>query len=141
MYKFVAFFLHPATFAQIFISPQPDKLRDLCPGEEINITCETRGSTIIAWTSNEYIEQGGTQLEFATFNTVGEVRISPVNPNTVATLINKTTEGGRQVLRSQLHIIASADSIVTCINVGGGTTNAISIRLLGKQQSRIYGKL
>ena len=52
-------------------------------------TCETRGSTVLAWTSDEYIEAGGN--EFATFNNVGDTHTSPVNHNTVA-LINKTSE-------------------------------------------------
>ena len=128
--------MSPAGFTQMIISPQQDALEDLCPGEEANIICETRGSSIIAWTSEEYIERGGTQLEFATFNRVGETRVSPVNPNTVATLIEKSVDsnGNMQVLQSQLRIIASVDSTVTCINVDNGMSTSIRIQILGIHQ-------
>lgn len=121
-----------AGFTQRIISPEPGTLRNLCPGEEVNITCETRGSPIIAWTSDVYIETGGTQLEFASFSSIGDTSVSPVNPNTIAILVNNTIEGGMQVLVSQLRIIVSDDSgIIRCINVGGGTSTAVSIQTLG----------
>ena len=123
--------ISPTGSAQRILTPQSDTLRDLCPGEEINITCETRGSPIIAWTSDEYIERGGTQLQLAIFNNVGETRTSPINGNTVATLISNTIEGGVMVLQSQLRIIASADATVTCINVAAEKSSTISIQLLG----------
>ena len=125
------------TIAVIKPRAQQDALDNLnlCPGEEVLINCETRGSPIIAWTSEEYIEQGGTQLEFATFNNVGDTRISPVNPNTNATLIGKFDSNGNvQVLQSQLRIIASVDSTVTCINVGNGMSTSIRIQILGIHQ-------
>ena len=37
-------------------------------------TCETRGSTVLAWTSDEYIEAGGNELVFAT-STILETHI------------------------------------------------------------------
>ena len=125
--------IFPAGFTQRIISPQPDAVQDLCPGDIVTFTCETRGSPIIAWTSEEYIERGATQLDFATFNSIGTEEISPVNPNTVATLINNTIEDGVQVLVSQLRIIVSATfstSTVTCIDIGTGTINPIMIQLL-----------
>jgi hypothetical protein len=125
--------ISPAGFTQriTIVKPQQDTLEGLCPGEEVLITCETRGSEIIAWTSEEYIERGGTQLEFATFNNVGDIRISPVNPNTVANLTKNNIDNDVQVLWSQLHIRASVDSTVTCIQVGNGMSTSIRIQILG----------
>ena len=123
-----------AGYTQRIISPQPSELQNLCPGEEVNITCETRGSPILAWTSDEYIEQSGSYLEFTPFNNVGETRVSPVNPNTVATLINKTVEDGVQVLVPQLRITAQSQFMnpsVTCIDVGWGSQNTIWLHVLG----------
>ena len=111
----------------------------LCPGEIVIFTCETRGSTILAWTSDEYIEPGGTRLELATFNDVGDTRTSPVNLNTVATLISETRESGIDVLVSTLRIRALSeflDSSVTCIHVDGGTMNTTRIQVLGIKYSR-----
>ena len=59
-----------AGYTQRIISPQPSELQNLCPGEEVNITCETRGSPILAWTSDEYIEQSGSYLEFTEHSTM-----------------------------------------------------------------------
>ena len=108
----------------------------LCPGEIVIFTCETRGSTILAWTSDEYIESGGTRLVLATFNDIGDTSRSPVtvNSNTIATLINKTRENGVDVLVSTLRIRAVSeflDSSVTCIHVDGGTTNTARVQVLG----------
>ena len=106
----------------------------LCPGEIVIFTCETRGSTILAWTSDEYIEPGGTRLELATFNDVGDIRTSPVNSNTVATLIDETNENGVDILVSTLRIKAVSeflDSSVTCIHVDGGTMNTTRVQVLG----------
>ena len=123
--------MSPAGFTQMamIIKPQQDALEDLCPGEEVVITCETRGSPIIAWTSEEYIERGGTRLVFGTFNGVGDMDTSPVNPNTVATLIRKANESNVQVLQSKLSIIVSVNSNVTCM--GNGASTFIRIQVFG----------
>ena len=100
----------------------------------MTFTCETRGSPILAWTSNEYIERGGTQLEFATFNDVGDTRISPVNPNTIATLIAKFYENGIGVLRSTLRIRALSEflnSSVNCLHIVDGTMNTSWVLVIG----------
>ena len=106
----------------------------LCPGDIVTFNCETRGSTILAWTSDEYIETGGTRLAFGTFNSVGTEEISPLNPNTVATLISNTIEDGVPVLVSTLRIRALSqflNSSVTCIHIGSGTTNTTMVQVLG----------
>ena len=58
----------------------------VCSGV-INFTCETRGSPIIAWSSDVYIGEGGAQLGFAAgANNPGDTRISSIIQDTVATL-------------------------------------------------------
>jgi hypothetical protein len=119
--------------AQIIQSTVPEG-EMVCPGQEINFTCVIRGSQTVAWTSDEYIEADGTRLDFATFNTVGDTRTSPVNPNTIATLISNTNETGEDVLESQLRIIVSPQIsmfTITCAIDDGNETN-ISLQLLGE---------
>ena len=123
-----------AGYTQRIISPQPSELQNLCPGEEVTITCKTRGSALLAWASEEYIGARGTRLEFATFNNIGDIRTSHMNPNTVATLINKTVEDGVQVLVSQLRITAQSQFMnpsVTCTNGRFGTQNTTRLHILG----------
>ena len=106
----------------------------VCPGQVVTFTCETRGSLILAWTSDEYIERGGTRLDFATFNNVGYTRISPVNPNTNATLIANFDENGVRVLRSTLRIVTLSgflNSSVNCLHIGDGTMNTSRVIVIG----------
>ena len=121
-----------ASYSQRIISPQPGELQNLCPGEEVNITCEARESSLIAWASDDYIGADGVQLEFILFDSIGTTRTSSMNPNTVATLINKTVEEGVHVLVSQLRIRTMSqflNSSVTCIDVSSGTWYTITIRV------------
>ena len=123
-----------AGYTQRIVSPQPSELQNLCPGEEVTITCETRGSIVIAWTSEEYIGARGTRLEFGIFHSIGNTYTSHMNPNTVATLINKTVEDGVYVLVSQLRITAQSQFMnpsVICINVRFGIQNTTRLRVLG----------
>ena len=129
--------------SQVITSPPLETLRKLCPGDVVNITCVTRGSSVIAWSSDEYIEEGGTQLAFATFNHVGDTQRSPITDSTLATLTSKVYEGTVPVLESRLHIIVSSTrsvSTVTCIHVSGGTSTAISIQTLGLFSLSIFFK-
>lgn len=130
--------LHAATssfvFPQTITSTLIDEPKILCPGEDITFTCVTRGSPIIAWQSDEYIGEGGTQLEFATFNNQGDTDSSSVNPDTVATLTRNSNEDGVQVLESKLRVITSAefpDASVTCVHVGTGIKNTTRFHVLG----------
>ena len=123
-----------AGYTQRIISPQPSELQNLCLGEEVTITCETRGSIVLAWASEEYIGARGIQLEFDTFSSIGDMRTSHMNPNTVATFINKTVEDGVRVLVSQFRITAQSQFMnpsVTCINVQFGTQNTTRLHVLG----------
>ena len=123
-----------AGYTQRIVSPQPSELQNLCLGEEVTITCETRGSAVLAWASEEYIGARGTRLHFTTFSNIGDIRASLMNLNTVATLINNTVEDGIQVLVSQLRITAQSQFMnpsVTCINIGFGTQNTTRLHVLG----------
>ena len=126
--------MFPVCFAQMIIKPQQQHaLEGLCPGEEVVITCETRGSLIIAWASEEYIGYS-LRLAFTSVHLVGDTRISPMNPNTVATLIKSEMDGNVQVLQSKLRIIASINSTVMCINVANDRPTSRRIQILGMHQ-------
>ena len=105
----------------------------ICPGQVVSFMCMTRGSPTIAWGSREYIDVG-SQLEFAIFNNLGEKRTSPIYPDTVATLVNKSVEDGVQILTSVLHIIASEQFSafsISCFH-GNGSRNTITLFLQGE---------
>jgi hypothetical protein len=114
--------------SQRIISTQPAELHNLCPGQEVTITCETRGSQIIAWTSDEYIGRQGVQLEFLSIDPVGVTRRTS---SAVASLINNTNDNGVTVLVSQLRIIGALSSSVACINIMNDMTVAIMVHILG----------
>ena len=103
----------------------------VCPGEEIVFTCSTVDSPTIAFASMEYIDVG-SQLEFTAFNRPGYTRISPVNTDTVAILIeNGIDEDGRWILISELHLIVLPQFpmfSISCFHGNGtGITNTISV--------------
>ena len=106
----------------------------VCPEQDITFTCETRGSPTIAWASFDYIDVG-SQLEFAVFNHLGDKRISPINPNTVATLVGSSiNDDGEQILVSELHLMASSQFptfSISCIH-GNGTESTITIFVQGE---------
>ena len=81
----------------------------------------------------EYIEQGGNPIEFGTFHIVGRVLSTPVNPNTIATLTRKNSDGGVTVLESQLRIVTLSNfqtASVSCVH-GNGARNISRFQLLG----------
>ena len=85
----------------VMINSKISSERPVCPGDQINFTCETRGSDIIAWTSEEYINSGGARVAF-TFLDVGTITKS--NQNTVATLVSADNINGIRTLISRLTI-------------------------------------
>ena len=117
-----------------------DALRNngsVCPGM-VSFTCETRGSEILAWFSDQYIGEGGLQLQFAAGDSVvGEIRKSGSIVQTVATLTNSTVDNGVQVLVSTLNITVVPNSpggSVTCMHVGDGTTHSVNFDVIGKNE-------
>ena len=90
----------------------------VCPGDQVNFTCETRGSDIIAWISKEYINRGGTRVEFTAFDMGAIMRFGQ---NTVATLVSAEIINGIRVLKSQLMITVTPlyqNPSITCLHVG-----------------------
>ncbi|MCG8625234.1 MAG: hypothetical protein MJE68_24955, partial [Proteobacteria bacterium] len=107
----------------------------VCPGQEVIFTCSTEDSPTIAFASVEYIESDeGSQLEFSeSFNMPGDQRISPINPNIVATLVeNDIDNNGRLILISELHLIVLPQYplfSITCFHANGtGITKTISVQ-------------
>lgn len=109
-----------------------------CPGERITFTCVTNGSASHAWMSNEYIGRGGIQLEFASFDSPGEIRRNTASQGgTLARLIAKVVEENETtgLLESQLDIVVISEfpnPIISCLYVDTGSSNAASFQLLGR---------
>ena len=101
-----------------------------CPGAQVNFTCTTSGSLIMAWRSDEYIGPNGAELEFTSADGIGSRMTSSINPNTFAILVEIN---GNRVVESVLTITV-LDSIqtasVTCSEVGLGAS-MITFTLLG----------
>ena len=101
-----------------------------CPGHQVNFTCVTNGSLVLAWSNDEYIGENGAQIEFTSADGVNRTKASSINPNTVATLVRVN---GTRVIESLLSITV-LDSFptasITCSDVGQGTSTT-TFRLLG----------
>ena len=125
-----AVLLHPSYCQTITSSLLEGKYA--CPGREVIFTCATNGSSVLAWSSDEYIGRNGRQLEITT--SVGHRVTSMVNSNTFAELTMK--EGNRsRVTESQLHITVSHDiaiASVTCGDVSSGLSSSVQFELLCK---------
>ena len=135
----IFFMTFTAGITQRIISPQLSELQNLCPGEEVIITCEMRGSSVMAWISDEYIGSG-SPLHFLIIDNIGDWHTSSINPNTIATLVNNTVEDGVQVLVSQLRIRVLSplmNSSVTCMDVVLGTQTIAGLHVLGMLQQPI----
>ena len=125
----------PGLHCQSLTSTLSDE-QTYCLGENITFTCETMGSSVIAWRSEDYIEVGGTQLAFGTFNGVGDTQTSPINSATIAILTVNDVVDGVQVLKSELRITPLSKfstSSVTCVHVSSGVTNTSSFQAVGMQ--------
>ena len=112
-------------------STKSNRPLSVCPGEEVNFTCVTRGSLIIAWLSDEYIGAGGTRVEFAAVD-VGKSQ--EINPNTVAILVSAEVINGTRILTSQLMVTAMSEYLnpsVTCLHVGHLINMTISFVVSG----------
>ena len=95
----------------------------------MTFTCVTRGASIIAWTSDDYI--GMSQLEFGTFDTTGAVDRNEYNTAN-ATLTGNELVDEVRVLTSVLEIRTSLKfptSSVTCVHTDGhsGAKNSTSL--------------
>ena len=101
------------------------------PGDNVTFMCTTIDSSIIAWSSDEYIGRGGLRLQLSA---VTQRDKSQVSPDTVtAILLNSSNNSeGDIVLTSALSLIARGTPYiisVTCINTGSGREINSTIRL------------
>ena len=109
----------------------------VCPGDAISFTCVTNGSASLAWSSDDYIGQGGVQLEFASYHDPGRIarnRASPIG--TQAILVSKEIEENETqgILESQLNIVVTSDyqiTIINCLHVNTGSQETTRFQLLG----------
>ena len=103
-----------------------------CSGDQITFECETRGSSIISWASDEYIGRGDTLLQFSSADLAMTERCG-VN-DTKAILTAKRIENGMQVLVSTLHVTATSmhpTPSVICIH-GDESRSKANFSVIGK---------
>ena len=104
----------------------------VCPNTIVNFLCRTQRSTVIAWSSAAYIgpasAHGTAQLQFNITSKVPYTKQDEHNPNTMATLVNKSID--QFILESTLKIRATSDSTVTCHHISEGTNMTINIVVL-----------
>ena len=101
-----------------------------CPGHQVNFTCVTNGSLVLAWSCDEYIGENGAQIEFTSADGVDSTKASSINSNTVATLVRIN---GTRVIESLLSItilVSFPTASVTCSDVGQGDST-ITFQPLG----------
>ena len=129
---YVVCVLLPAFNSQRILD-QTDNRGYQCVGESLIFTCETVGSSVIIWRSDDYVGEGN-QLEFASsFNSPGNREISRVYPETFAILTIDSNEDGTQMLASELHVTVRAGNTspsISCVHANGSTATT-TLRVLG----------
>ena len=103
-----------------------------CAGDQITFECETRGSSIISWASDEYIRRGDTLLQFSSADPLMTGRRG-VNDTEAILTVNRI-ENGVQVLVSTLRITATSmypTPSVICIHGDESRSNA-NFSVIGK---------
>ena len=120
----------------ILSSPLSEGQR-VCPRDQITFTCVTNGSASHAWSSDEYIGQGGAQLELASYHDPGRMARNWASPiGTQAILVSKEIEENeiQGILESQLNIVVTSDYQITtinCLHVDTGSQETTRFQLLG----------
>ena len=95
------------------------------PGESVVLTCRTTGSTIIAWSSLEYIDRDGFQLSFLSINDPGTIKNISNSGNFATLTVNDRVN---EVLESQLHLMnVTVMSTVICYNNDQGVNASITL--------------
>ena len=108
----------------IQLDSTPQNLSTVISGQSLIFTCMTTGSTIIAWSSIEYINRGGSQLTFLSINNPGMIK-SISNSGNFAILTK--VDRANQVLKSQLHLVnVTVMSTVICYNNDQGVNATIT---------------
>ena len=109
----------------------------VCSGDKVTFVCETRGSSTIAWSSEEYIGPGGAQLVFPAIGIPSLTNPMRGIGDTIATFTVNKLEGGVQVLQSTLRVTAMSmypNPLVKCIH-GDESSRAANFSVIGKYRS------
>ena len=120
----------------LLLSSRPQNVSIVYQGQGIVFTCVTRGSPILAWSSDDYVGTGGILLEFLSINLPGFTQ--GAMDNTFAVL--KSVDSESLVLESELHLTVSSSfptSTVACLGVNTGLSDNITFHVSGKE-SNIY---
>ena len=121
--------MHVAHTVQLNVTAGLIEGQYACPGMEIIFSCETRGSTAIAWSSDVYVGLGGAQLVFGvSLNSEGSISTSRDNSDTMATLIFVDRQA--LILESTLRIIATSNSLITCTHTTENINHTINFKVL-----------
>ena len=113
---------------ELIISSNLQQGNTVCPGDVVNFSCTTRGSSFLAWTSDPYIGPDNVQLKFEFSDVIGTFKASNISNTTQAILTNVTEEDRELVLKSNLSItvLPSIDlqgHSVACLNTDVGVRN------------------
>ena len=115
----------------VFLNSSLNGQQTVLRGENITFNCLTVGSSILAWTSDEYIAD---RIEFLVVNSNGTVMTQ--NPHALARLMAVyIDESGQAVLVSQLNITVQSNILrfsVSCLNVGNGEFATANFSLSSK---------
>ena len=98
-----------------------------CPGDEVTLTCKVPAGHLI-WISNEYIGIDGQQLEFWPHDSLGEQKMSNIDSNVVATLVNIRDSA----VESQLRITVKKSGIIICKDGTSGSSNNSTVYMISK---------
>ena len=103
------------------------------PQEVVVFTCVTRGASVLAWSSDEFIGED-IQLQFTSLDRQGSI----IHGETAfASLVSVTIEN-EIVLKSTLQITASSQfptSSVACRHIDGARINSITFSIAGEQSN------
>ena len=89
--------------------------QNLMVGNNITIICVTRNTSLMAWSSEEYISEGGVRLQLASIDGLG----ATAQGRAAVANLTRVSSSPPMVLESQLHIMVLANFSqfsVTCRN-------------------------
>ena len=79
------------------------------PGDSVELRCEVWDSSVIKWTSPEYVGGGGEELSYSPFENVGTVYHSPVVDSTFVNLTDKNCVDGHCNFSSSIYLYIKGD--------------------------------
>ena len=123
----------PGVVSDVALTSIPSTTQPICPGKTIEFTCTTTGSSILLWTSDDYIGVN-SHFGFRSIDSIGTTRNTIANADTIAIANLTAIDGG--ILTSTLRIVATPvptirSSTITCINSGLGTINTSTVQVAG----------